>query len=100
MPLSRSRDQPPGAAENGFLLSTATTSRTMDSPKIFLPMQGRMYAVTLTEQRCLSGRHELSMTQLRARLAALADLLEERQDLRQKTATKVKAQIDAFCRKQ
>lgn len=72
----------------------------MDSHHIFLPMVGRVYAVTLSEQKWLSGRHELSMDQLRKRLSALAGVLEDRPDLRQKTATKVKAQLEAFCRKQ
>lgn len=70
------------------------------SSKIFIPMIGRQYAVTETEQRWLSGRHGLSRSDLAAILHSLAAHLETNEGERQKSATKVKRQIEEACRKQ
>ena len=67
----------------------------MESPKIFLPMTAREYAVTLTEQRDLARRYGVSEQAVRAALFDLQALLLDGSEEILKTATKVKKLIDA-----
>jgi hypothetical protein len=65
----------------------------VESPKIFLPMMGRKYAVTLTEQRDLARRYGVSEQAVRSALFGLqARLLDGSEELL-KSATKVKKLI-------
>jgi len=65
----------------------------MDSPKIFLPMLGREYAVTLSEQRDLARRYGVTEQAVRSELFVLqAHLLDGTEEIL-KSANKVKKLI-------
>lgn len=64
--------------------------------RIELPMRGRPYVVTVSEQKYLSCRHEVSADDLEAMLLELKAELEKFPDEVQKTAGRVKRQIASF----
>jgi hypothetical protein len=60
------------------------------STKIFLPMIGRDYCVTDSEQHDLARKHGVELAEVRRLLVDMAQTVEP-----QKTATKTKRQIDS-----